>query len=139
MGATASACSLFDPVPGRQLDLQGTSWTIVDIDGMSVDSNARPVISFPSGAVQERVAVDTGCRVTTVEFALDTDGSALGFGPPTESPPPCEPTRQDQDTKVIEALRGIESWVVLSNDEIEFAGSHGIRLRRTSPPASSET
>jgi heat shock protein HslJ len=82
--------------------------------------------------VQERVTVNTGCRVTTVEFALDTDGSALGFGPPTESPPPCEPSLQDQDTKVIEALRGIESWVILSNDEIKFTGSHGILLHRES-------
>lgn len=107
---------------------------IVEIDGVTLDANARPVISFPSGAVQERVTVNTGCRVTTVEFALDTDGLALGFGPPTESPPPCEPSLQDQDTKVIEAMRGIESWVVLSTDAIEFAGSHRIRLHRESRP-----
>jgi hypothetical protein len=107
---------------------------MIEIDGTPVNANARPLIGFPSGAVQERVTVDTGCRVIALEFALDTDGSALGFGPPTESPPPCGSGLQDQDTKVIDALRGIESWVVLSTDEIEFVGLHRIRLHRESRP-----
>lgn len=126
----AVGCGLLDAVPGPQLDLAGTTWQVVELDGEPLDRILNPLIHFPSGPTREDVVVDTGCREVAVGYALDTDGSALGFAAPSSTAPPCPPHLQGRDEAIFAALRDTESWAVVSNDVIEFRGRHVLRLER---------
>ena len=124
-----SACSLFDPVPARQLDLTGTTWSVVAIDDRPVPQEPATTIGFPDGN-PDLVMVTTSCRAVALEYALDTDGAALGFAAPSTSPEGCSRVEARLDSDLIFALAGVESWKVNTDDQIEMLGLHRIELKR---------
>lgn len=119
-------CYLLEPVPGRQLNVIGTSWSVVEIDHAQVAAGAPLVFRWGD----DQVTVETGCRTLRLEYALDTDGAGLGFAASTVGRPSCAPNLAEQDVALLSALAGIETWTVHSSDDIEFLGTHQLRLKR---------
>jgi heat shock protein HslJ len=115
-----------------QLDLSGTAWTVIEIDGRPVTGN--PSVTFLSDGVT--ASIETACRSVRTEYAWDTDGSALSFGDVPPTPDGCGDEASGQDRQVTEALRAVEKWRVLDSDHIELAGVLGLRLERAASSAS---
>ncbi len=113
--------------PAHELNLDGSSWSVVSIDGV-ISSTPPPSITFDSPA-----RVDTGCRTIYVSWDMDTDGSALSFESPNPSVVQCSAELAAQDAMVVSSIAGTGSWSVNSHDAIVLHGDHEVHLERRDP------
>jgi heat shock protein HslJ len=130
LGLAGCASWLPEPFtqPAYQVKLYGSAWSITSIDGVRTSSEHLPSVTFG-----DEVIVDTGCRVLTSEFDMDTDGSELRFDVREPSPGAgslCAPDVAPQDRAVIEALNGAATWAVADHDHVAFQGQHFVALQR---------
>jgi hypothetical protein len=124
--SVVTGCALFKPVPGQQLDLPGTTWTVASIDGTRLSGNAS--ISFDTG---NQTTIVLACRAVPLGYVWDTDGSALSFSePPKDVVPGCSPAGTLQDALVLDAVSRVDSWRVETDDLIVLMGQHDLRLAR---------
>jgi heat shock protein HslJ len=114
------------------VDLPGTTWTFVEIDGRPVTGNAS--LTFPDGL---SAVVETACRTTDTEYALETDSAGIAFGNIEPTPVTCNGEASKQDQDVADALVRSVEWRVVDSDHIELIGvREGMvaRLARASDP-----
>jgi hypothetical protein len=117
------ACS---KLPIQELDLTATHWVLVAVDDHPVDSASPTEVVFHE---LNRATVAGPCKIVDVEVALDTDGSALGFGELTTRPVYC-PTSGDAETSYVDEILATEEWRVIDQSTIEFLGPNRLKLRR---------
>jgi hypothetical protein len=127
-----SSCSVFDPVPGHQVTLTGSRWSVVVVDDEPFDTAHRPVVRFSDSA--EKVTITTECRSAMLDYAMDTDGAALSFAPPSVEPSGCDQQARLRDSELFAALAANEAWSVGNENEITFHGPPIVQLQRLVPP-----
>ena len=110
------------------LDLQGTSWAGLELDGSPI-TVAPPSIEF-DGPSFNQATVWTGCRVIIVEFVMDTDGAAMGFSGLIVPQPGCEAVPPERERAVLDAFSETEYWSVQSRTQITLHGGHDLVLVR---------
>jgi heat shock protein HslJ len=110
------------------MDLSGTEWTVVAIDGSPITGKAD--VAFSDDGLT--ASIQTACRTATTEYAWDTDGAALGIGPISLAPDTCTGEEARQDGQITKVLQTVESWRVIDQHHIDLLGAHQITLAR--PP-----
>ena len=121
-----SGCVYFEPVPARQMELSGTEWIVVAIDGNPISGKAQ--LAFSDDGLT--ASIQTSCRNATSEYAWDTDGAALDIGPVALAPDTCTGEAARQDVEITKALQAVESWRVVDERHIDLLGAHEITLAR---------
>jgi heat shock protein HslJ len=89
------------------------------------DPHEDASLSFPN---LDDAVLTTMCGESTAGLALDTDGSAIGFAPFASHD--CPPEVEEFESRIIDALSGLEQWRVDSESEIRFLGRHVVFLER---------
>lgn len=127
LAGSVVGCGLFNESAYR-LDLAPSSWTVEAIDNQRVlDRSLR--ISFDEGDV---VVIDTPCGSGRGTYALDTDGSALAFGPLMIDHASCSAEQIKLTQTFVDALSMVVEWSVVTDDAIRFLGERELDLRRAS-------
>lgn len=117
-----AACGLFEPAAAHQLDLTGTAWRVVRIDDdLLAEPHEGASLTFPD---LDDAVLTTMCGKSTAGLALDTDGSAIVFTPFASHD--CPPEVQEFESRLIDALSGLEEWRVDSKSDIRFLGRHDV-------------
>lgn len=127
--AIFAACSVFQTPPGRAIDLQGTEWAVVSLNGESIATAERPTIEFRKPTL-DKVTVTTECRSVSLSFALDTDGDAISFGQAESGDLTCAANPARRDELLHELLAGTQIWAVHDENHIELRGAGRISLER---------
>jgi hypothetical protein len=126
-GVTLASCVYLDPLPGSQVTLQGTSWSLQSIDG---EEHTRTSLRVSFLSLDDAL-IETPCQTIKSGLIVDTDGSGLGFLEPViRTPRPCVPDQSGADAEVIEAILTTGEWNVVSRDVIELVGDQRLRMRR---------
>jgi heat shock protein HslJ len=90
------------------IDLPGTSWVLVDLDGAAPVGEAAPTIAFDD---QGSVTGNAGCNTFNGEVTID--GSDLTFGPLATTRLACvEDGVADQEQAFLAALQDATSYTV---------------------------
>jgi hypothetical protein len=113
-----AACALLDPPAARRLDLTGTSWSVIEINGQPLVNQAEAALTFPD---LNRVMLSTDCGDLTADLYVDTDGSGLGTTSEfLGSSTPCSADAEQKRDQILQAIRDVGFWRVISDQEIEF-------------------
>jgi hypothetical protein len=126
---SAYVSSLFDE-SAYQMDLTGTTWRVVAIDGSPVPASVAPVLTFTANDI----TVETPCGRATSSYASDTDGSAISFETQPQADPSCEPEARRWHDALGPALGTTDEWDVTSQRAIRLIGSQTVELERVSSP-----
>ena len=90
------------------IDLPGTSWVLVDLDGAAPVGEAPPTIAFDD---QGSVTGNAGCNTFNGEVTID--GSDLTFGPLATTQMACvEDGVADQEQAFLATLQDATSYTV---------------------------
>ena len=90
------------------MDLPGTSWVLVDLDGTAPVGETPPTIAFDD---QGSVTGTGGCNTFNGEVTID--GSDLSFGPLASTQMACaEEGVADQEAAFFTALQEVTSYTV---------------------------
>jgi heat shock protein HslJ len=90
------------------IDLPGTSWVLVDIDGTAPVGETPPTIAFDD---QGSVTGTGGCNTFNGDVTID--GSDLSFGPLATTQMACvEDGVADQEAAFLTALQDVTSYTV---------------------------
>jgi hypothetical protein len=113
------ACSRF---PVQELGLAGTTWTLVTMDGRSVEKSDAPTVTFPD---LDSAKVTLGsCFSARTALILDSDGYGLGFVDPSViSQDPC-PSATSEGRSIVETLLHTDEWRVIDQQTIELIGDN---------------
>jgi hypothetical protein len=122
-----SSCALLEPEAAHQLNLSGTEWQVVALDGDSLAGEAAMRVEFPD---LDTVIVRGPCGESSALLAIDTDGSAIGFGDFTHARSECTADEATMTQRVLEAVGDVDSWRVIDQQTIELEGTTTVRLER---------
>lgn len=127
MAALVVACSR---LPIQEVDLTGTTWTLVTIDSRSVGKSDAPSVTFQN---LDSATVSLGtCFSANTGLILDTDGYGLGFLEPiVYSPDPC-PDATEEGRANVETLLHTDQWRVIDRQTIELIGDSHLVFARAS-------
>ena len=113
-----TGCALLDPPAARRLDLTGTSWSVVEIDGQPPANQEDAALTFPD---LSRVVLSTDCGDLTADLYVDTDGSGLSTTSEfLGSMQPCSAEAEQKRDLILQAIGDVGFWRVISDQEIEF-------------------
>lgn len=127
-GMVLASCVYLEPLPGSQVTLEGTSWSLASIDGQEDHTGSSLRVSFLS---LDDAVIETSCQSIRSGLIIDTDGSGLGFMEPIiRTPRPCAAAQAGAGAEVIDAILRTGEWTVVSPDVIELIGDQRLRLRR---------
>ena len=106
------------------MSLEGTSWTVTQLDGESVIDGSEPTIAFDNG----RAAGTTGCNRWF--SAYEVDGDAISFGMAGSTMMMCHGDGvMEQEQAFLRTLELIESFEV-ADGQLALKGSEGAGLMR---------
>jgi hypothetical protein len=135
LAATVIALGGCSRLPNQEVNLAGTSWLVVSIDGHPLDSRSTLVVTFLD---LDHATVSSECNAVTTELIVDTDGSGLGFVDPVWRAKPCTDVDEGEDRSQVNAVLDTDAWSVVDQGTIELSGAHRLRMVRatvTNPPA----
>jgi len=89
------------------MDLPGTSWVLVDLDGTAPVGETAPTIAFDD---QGSVTGTGGCNTFNGDVTID--GSDLSFGPLASTQMACEEDISNQEAAFFTALQDVTSYTV---------------------------
>jgi heat shock protein HslJ len=89
------------------MDLPGTSWVLVDLDGTAPVGETPPTIAFDD---QGTVTGTGGCNTFNGEVTID--GSDLSVGPLASTQMACEEDISTQEAAFFTALQDVTSYTV---------------------------
>src|SRR5688572_11037867 len=90
------------------MDLPGSTWELVAMDGEAMAGDAVPTLAFDE---QGAVSGSTGCNTFSGEVAHD--GNALSFGPLVTTRMACaDPAANAQEEAFLSAMEGVTSYTV---------------------------
>jgi hypothetical protein len=107
-----------------QVDLPGTTWSIVSIDQAA--PAGAPSLTFDDNGNQATLSLD--CGDIPLDWAWDTDGSAMAFG--TDVIPDACQSPSAADAAVRDAVLGTDEWSVQGDTHVTLHGSHDVGLER---------
>jgi len=113
--------------PASQMDLTGTTWSIVTVDE---DNLSPPYATMEFARDSAHAILSLRCGAVQYDWALETDSSGIAFLNPHEDPE-CLANSDQTDAKVRDAIEGTEEWSVRGSGRIVLDGSHRIVLVRT--------
>jgi heat shock protein HslJ len=97
-----AACALLDPPAARRLDLTGTSWSVVEIDGQPPVNQEEAALAFPD---LNRVMLSTDCGDLTADLYVDIDGSGLIISSEfLGSTNPCSADAEQKRDQILQAV-----------------------------------
>lgn len=135
VGATCLAMMGCGDMPIRGMDLRGTDWHVVTVDGvsLSIDLDADLRFAREDAAYRDRstVVLSSPCGILTAPYHVDTDSDQLEFGTFEGEQLACTEGQELAHGLVIEALSGIRSWRITGDHSIELEGQHRMQLDRT--------
>jgi heat shock protein HslJ len=90
------------------MDLPGTSWTLVELDGAEAVGETPPSIAFTD---EGGVTGSTGCNTFNGEVTID--GSELSFGPLATTRMACvDPAASEQEQAFLLAMEGVTGHTI---------------------------
>ena len=89
------------------MDLPGTSWVLVDLDGTAPVGETPPTIAFDD---QGTVTGTGGCNTFNGEVTID--GSDVSFGPLASTQMACGEDISTQEAAFFTALQDVTSYTV---------------------------
>jgi heat shock protein HslJ len=90
------------------MDLPGTSWVLVDLDGAAPVGEPPPTLSFDE---QGGVHGSTGCNRFSGEVTIE--GAALTFGPLATTRMAClDPALGAQETTFLAAVESVSGYTI---------------------------
>jgi len=89
------------------MDLPGTSWVLVDLDGTAPVGETPPTIAFDD---QGTVTGTGGCNTFNGEVTID--GSDMSVGPLASTQMACEEDISTQEAAFFTALQDVTSYTV---------------------------
>ena len=89
------------------MDLPGTSWVLVDLDGTAPVGETPPTIAFDD---QGTVTGTGGCNTFNGEVTID--GSDMSVGPLASTQMACEEDISNQEAAFFTALQDVTSYTV---------------------------
>ena len=105
-------------VPWRQIDLLGSSWQVVSVDGSPTASEGRSTLDFETG--RSYATLDSPCFTISMEYGGDTDGTDIEFTERAIVDHQCSATAAERDAVVRAAFAGVIEWRVNSQTSIEL-------------------
>ena len=100
------------------MDLPGTTWELVAMDGAAVAGDAVPTLAFDE---QGAVSGSTGCNTFSGEVAID--GNALSFGPLVTTRMACaDPAANAQEEAFLSAMEGVSGYTVDDQGRLVLQG-----------------
>lgn len=130
-GTLVVILALVGCMPLRQIELAGTLWDVISIDGDAVEVAAS--IQFVDR--YDVILIDP-CGSLTGTYGIDTDGDYIELFFVESQPVACRGGAEAQHGVLVDALRSVQSWAIISEEEIELRGTSAIRLSATLPPPS---
>ena len=114
--AALSACAI--TTREATIDLPGTSWVLVDLDGAHPVGETTPTIAFDD---QGGVSGSAGCN--TFSGGVTIEGSELSFGSLATTRMACEdPAVNEQEQAFLLALEGVTDFTVDSEGRLVLEG-----------------
>jgi heat shock protein HslJ len=114
------AVALGGCIVGREatMDLPGTSWTLVDLDGAEPIADAVPTMVFGEDGT---VSGNASCN--QYNAAVTIDGSELSFGPVAMTRMMCaDPAVAEQEVAFTIALESVSSYTIDSDGRLVLEG-----------------
>lgn len=100
------------------MDLPGTAWVLVDLDGEAPIEDAVPTLAFGEDGT---VSGNASCNQYTGPVTID--GSELTFGPLAMTRMMCtDPAVAEQETVFALALESVESYTVDAEGRLVLEG-----------------
>src|ERR687896_2220569 len=100
------------------MDLPGTSWVLVDIDGAAPVGETPLSLTFDE---QGGVNGSTGCNRFSGEVTID--GPALTFGPLATTRMAClDPAQGEQETAFLGALESVSGYTIDGQGRLVLEG-----------------
>jgi putative lipoprotein len=100
------------------MDLPGSTWELVAIDGEALAGDAVPTLAFDE---QGAVSGSTGCNTFSGEVAVD--GNALSFGPLVTTRMACaDPAANAQEEAFLSAMEGVSGYTVDDQGRLVLQG-----------------
>lgn len=124
---TLGSCVYLEPLPASQIELAGTSWKPVAIDGDPLPEPGSYEVHFVN---LDNAVIQTPCRKIEAGLLVDSDGSGLGFVDPRASPLLCEPELEQAEGAVVDALLATQSWEVRDSNTIVLVGERRLEMQR---------
>lgn len=97
--ATAVLMTGCGSIGGEALQLEDTSWKLVELDGQPILPNSEVTIQFDEG----KAGGSSGCNSYNGEYTLEADGS-IQFGPMASTMMACEQGLMDQEINFFQTL-----------------------------------
>ena len=116
VAAAVSACA----ITSREatIDLPGTSWALVELDGAEPVADAAPTLAF---AEDGTVSGSTGCNTFTGSVTIE--GTALEFGPLATTRMACaDPAVNEQEQAFLLAIEGVNSYTIDEDGRLVLEG-----------------
>jgi heat shock protein HslJ len=100
------------------MELSGTSWQLVELDGEAALADALPMLAFDD---QGAVTGSTGCN--TFNGQMTIDGSDVAFGPLVTTRKAClDPAANRQEQAFLAAMEGVTSYTIDEEGRLVLQG-----------------
>jgi heat shock protein HslJ len=118
-GASPSASGAAVVASLAPIELAGTTWTLVDLDGTTLaSSGARLTLEFHADG---NVSGTAGCN--TYGGTYTVDAASITFGPLLSTKMACEQPLMTTETAYLTALQGATSYGVDGTGNLVLSGS----------------
>lgn len=117
---TLSACSI---IGASQLDLDGSSWELTEINGSSPHASSTVTMKFADG----QVSGNSTCNTYGGEYNTSRDGS-IEFGMMMSTMMACmDPEGMEQETTYMQTIAEVETFQV-NGSVLTFEDAEGVTL-----------
>jgi len=100
------------------MDLPGSTWELVAIEGGAVAGDAVPTLAFDD---QGAVSGSTGCNTFSGEVAID--GNTLSFGPLVTTRMACaDPAANAQEEAFLSAMERVSAYTIDEQGRLVLQG-----------------
>ena len=100
------------------MELSGTSWQLVELDGEAALADALPMLAFDD---QGAVTGSTGCNMFNGQMTID--GSDVAFGPLVTTRKAClDPAANRQEQAFLAAMEGVTSYTIDEEGRLVLQG-----------------
>jgi heat shock protein HslJ len=116
VAATFAACAI--TTREATMELPGTSWVLVEMDGAEPVADAAPTLAF---AEDGTVSGSTGCN--TFSASVTIDGTSLEFGPLATTRMACtDPAVNEQEQAFLLAMEDVTSYTIDADGRLVLEG-----------------
>ena len=107
LGVALTACGGLGTSAAPSDGLEGTSWTLVEINGREPAGEAVPTLAFDEAG---NVSGSAGCNTYTGTATLE--GSSISMGPLATTRMACQGAAGVQETAFLAAMNGVQAYTI---------------------------